>query len=132
TQTDLRGELHSFLSSEESFLVLKQYEASNRILPLVGDFSGRKTIRAVARYLKRHNATVATFYTSNVEAYLFRGDGWRRFLENLSTLPIDEHSMLVRTQFTATRFSGQPEYQTSTGLDSIQGLLRAFNNGHIR
>jgi hypothetical protein len=52
--------------------------------------------------------------------------------ENLSTLPIDEHSMLVRTQFTATRFSARPEYQTSTGLDSMQGLLRAYKNGRIQ
>ena len=133
TETDRHGQPHSFLSSEEQFLTLKQYETDNRIVPLVGDFAGRKTIRAIGRYLKRHNATVGLFYTSNVESYLFRGAAWRTFFDNVSTLPIDEHSMFVRTHFTAAGFSrGQPDYETSTVLDPIQGLLGAVQRGQIR
>jgi hypothetical protein len=133
TQTDRQGRPHSFLSSEASFLVLKEYEARNLIVPLVGDFAGDKTIRAVGRYLRLHGATVATFYTSNVEAYLFRADAWRRFLGNVSALPIDERSMLVRTRFTTIGYIGsEPEYETSTGLEPIQGMLRAFDDRRIR
>jgi len=81
----------------------------NLIVPAVGDFAGPKAIRAVGEYLKECGATVTTFYTSNVETYLFistttRGvsptpnGGWKKYFENLSTLPLDGSSLLVRFQ----------------------------------
>jgi hypothetical protein len=42
---------------------------------------------------------VAVFYASNVEMYLFRGDGWKTFYQNLSLLPTDGRSVLVRSVF---------------------------------
>jgi hypothetical protein len=39
------------------------------------------------------------FYASNVEMYLFRGDGWKAFYRNLSSLPLDGRSALVRSVF---------------------------------
>ena len=42
TQRDRQGRHHSYLASEESFRVLKEYETRNRIVPLVGDFSGER------------------------------------------------------------------------------------------
>src|SRR5262245_4332062 len=133
TATDREGREHGFLSSEERYGVLRQYESVTRIVALVGDFAGRKTLRAVGRYLKKHRATVGAFYTSNVESYLFRGLAWRTFYENVSALPIDEHSLFVRTHFMGVGFSrGQPDYETSTVLDPIQSVQSAFDNGRIR
>jgi hypothetical protein len=130
-QTDLQGRPHSYLTSEENFQVLKQYESDNRIVPLVGDFAGNQAIRAVGRYLREHGATVAAFYTSNVEGYLF-GDRRRQFVLNVSTLPIDEHSTFIRTNFGVTRYTGnRPQYETSTVLDPIGAWLRAWS-GDIR
>ena len=132
-QRDRQGRPHSYLASEESFRVLKEYETRNRIVPLVGDFSGEKTLRAVGLYLKKHGITVAAFYTSNVEGYLFSSDRWLQFVTNVSTLPIDERSTFIRTHFTATRFTrGRPEYETSTVLDPIGPLVSAFTRGELR
>ena len=39
------------------------------------------------------------FYTSNVEQYLFRGDAWQRFYENVGALPIDTRSTFIRAFF---------------------------------
>jgi hypothetical protein len=142
TQTDLQGHLHSYLASEDNFRVIKDYETTNRIIPLVGDFTGDKTIRAVGGYVRDHHATVAAFYTSNVEGYLFQGSLWRKFYSNVSTLPIDEQSIFVRTDFmvrgdagsfTVNGFiGGRPQYETSTALDPIGALLRDFRRGDIR
>jgi hypothetical protein len=142
TQTDLQGHPHSFLASEDNFRVIKEYETANRIVPLVGDFAGNRTIRAVGRYLRDHDTTVAAFYTSNVEGYLFQGDLWRKFFMNVSTLPIDEQSIFVRTDFTVRGVAGgftvngfigaRPQYETSPALDPIWSLLRAFRRGDIR
>src|SRR5262249_18966373 len=90
-QTDLRGENHSYLASEENFRLLQAYQRNNLIVPLVGDFGGDRALRSVGRYLREHDATVTAFYTSNVEQYLFQGDGWKKFFFNVATLPVDEH-----------------------------------------
>ena len=125
SQTDLVGVNHSYLASEENFQSLKEYEQNNLIVPLVGDFGGTKAIRAVGRYLKEHDATVATFYMSNVEEYLFKSGSWGRFARNVSTLPIAGRSMFIRTYFTHT------DSGLRTLLDSMQGLMNAFMSGEI-
>jgi hypothetical protein len=125
SQTDLAGTNHSYLASEENFRTLKEYETNNLIIPLVGDFAGTKAIRSVGRYLKEHDATVATFYMSNVEEYLFKSGSWGKFARNLSTLPIGSRSMFIRTYFTHT------DAGMRTLLDSMQGLLNAFMSGQI-
>jgi hypothetical protein len=124
-QTDLAGINHSYLASEANFRTLKEYQTNNLIVPLVGDFGGTKAIRAVGRYLKEHDATVATFYMSNVEEYLFKSGSWGKFARNVSTLPIGGRSMFIRTYFTHT------DAGLRTLLDSMQGLLNAFTSGEI-
>jgi len=131
-ETDPRGQQDSFLASEEHFRILKGYETANRIVPVVGDFGGDRAIRAVGRYLKNHDATVATFYTSNVEGYL-RGDGPTKFIDNVSTLPLDEHSAFIRTIFETVGYAqSRPEYETSTVTDPILGWVNAFKTHERR
>src|SRR5436190_22836536 len=62
TETDETGAFKSYLASEERFAVVKNLESKNLVIPVVGDFGGRKAIRAVGAYLKAHGATVSTFY----------------------------------------------------------------------
>jgi hypothetical protein len=126
SQTDLAGVNHSYLASEENFGILKAYEMNNLIVPIVGDFSGERAIRSVGRYLKEHDATVATFYMSNVEEYLFKNGTWGKFARNVSTLPVGGRSMFIRTYFTHT------EAGLRTLVDSMQGLLNAFMGGDIQ
>ena len=124
TQTDAAGKAHSYLASEKNFQSLKEYEQKNLIVPVVGDFAGETAIRSVGRYLKNHNATVATFYASNVEEYLFKGGSWGKFARNVSLLPIAGRSMFIRTYFTRA--------DLRTLLDSMQGLLNAFMRGEVQ
>jgi hypothetical protein len=64
---------------------------------VIGDFAGPKAIRAVAAYLKAHDATVGAFYLSNVEQYLNQDGKWDTFCRNFSTLPIDRSSTFIRS-----------------------------------
>jgi hypothetical protein len=123
-ETDRAGKEHSYLASEENFRLLKEYQQKNLIVPLVGDFGGDGAIRSVGRYLKEHNATVTTFYASNVEEYLFKGGSWGKFARNVSGLPIGGRSMFIRTYFTRE--------DLRTLLDSMQGLLNAFMSGEVQ
>jgi len=94
--TDLRGDAHGFLSSEERFRFMKQFETDNRLVPLVGNFAGPRSIRAVGEYLREHGATVSAFYVSNVEDYLRQDGLWKIFCANVATLPLGDASTFIR------------------------------------
>src|SRR5947199_9071639 len=135
TARDDDGEPRSYLASEDSFQFLRDIERRNLIVPLVGDFAGTKAIRAAAAYLKEHQATVTTFYTSNVEQYLFeQGDDWQRFYANLATLPLDSSSTLIRSShFTpaAARLRRVPSNYVMLRY-SIVALVKAFKEGRLQ
>ena len=96
TQTDGDGQPFSYLASEEKFAVLKDLESRNLIVPVVGNFSGPKALRAVGAYIKEHGATVSAFYLSNVELYLQRDGSWGAFCANVATFPLDDTSVFIR------------------------------------
>ena len=95
--TDESGTLRGFLASEENFQVLKTLHSKNLFVPVVGNFAGPKALRAVAAWLKKHNAMVSAFYLSNVEQYLYMDGIWMDFCRNASELPIDDSSQFIRS-----------------------------------
>jgi hypothetical protein len=95
TSTDANKVNWSFLGTQEAYQYVREMQRKNLIIPLVGDFTGPKTIRQVGQYLKQHNALVGAFYISNVEYYL-SGQPLRNFQGNVATLPIDDSSMFIR------------------------------------
>ena len=132
--TDDDGQPRSYLASEDNFQFLREMERQNLIVPLVGNFAGTKAIRAAAGYLKEHQAIVTTFYTSNVEQYLFdQGDDWQRFYTNLATLPVDSYSTLIRSSHFApgARLRRVPSNYVMLRC-SIADLVKAFREGRIQ
>ena len=97
TAADEAGIFRSYLASEARFAFLKDLETRNLVVPLVGDFGGRKAIREVSAYLKAHGAAVSAFYLSNVEDYLYQDNKWPAFCRNVATLPLDTSSTFIRT-----------------------------------
>lgn len=95
--TDAAGINRSYLATEENFLVLKRLHSRNLLVPVVGNFGGTKALRAVGKYLKEQNATVAAFYLSNVEQYLSQDGLWPAFCHNVAALPIDAQSTFIRS-----------------------------------
>jgi hypothetical protein len=133
-QSDGEGQNHSYISTEENFRTLKDLERRNLIVPLVGDFAGPKTIRAVGTYLKEHDAAVTAFYLSNVEQYLFQqNDDWSRFYENVAELPLDSTATFIRSVFNgyAYNFRTNGYLRSASLLSPIRDLLEAFNSGKI-
>jgi len=136
--TDERGQAQSYLATEQNFQLVREMERKNLVVPLVGDFAGATAIRAVAKYLKDHHATVTAFYTSNVEQYLFQqSDEWRRFYENLSFLPIDSSSTLIRSSHFAYGAGAQrarrfPRTTYVMLLCPLTDLMAAFKQRQIQ
>ena len=129
-ETDRAGQARGYLASEANFRTLKAFEGRNLLVPLVGDFAGPKTLRAVGTYLKAQATVVGAFYTSNVENYLFQNGEWERFVRNVATLPLDGSSTFIRACF--DRCQSAPGSRSTTLLDSMTGLIRDFNDGKIR
>ena len=135
TSPDVDGQPRSYLSSEDNYQFLRDMHRQNLIVPIVGDFAGTKAIRAVAGYLKEHQATVTTFYTSNVEQYLFdQGDDWRRFYTNLAALPLDSSSTLIRSSHFAPATRVRRVYASNYVMlrSSITELVKAFQERRIQ
>jgi len=135
-ETDDRGEQRSYLATEANFRILAQMEKNNAIVPLVGNFAGPKALRSVGTYLKAHGATVAAFYTSNVEMYLFQqADDWQKFYANVASLPLDGTSTFIRSVsnrgFRFQTPNRVPGARSSTRLSSMADLVGAFERGRI-
>ena len=141
TETDSAGTNWSYLGNEARFRAVKSMEERNLIVPLTGNFSGPRALRAVGDWVRARNARVTTFYVSNVEQYLFQqGDEARRFYENVAALPIDSTSTFIRS-FNGGRFLSadtllmlRPQSPNGRSLQltsSIAETLSAFRAGQL-
>jgi hypothetical protein len=95
--SDNSGINRSFLATEAAFRAIKELEAKNLIVPLVGDFGGSKALRAVGQYARDHGATVTAFYLSNVEQYLYQDGKMGAFCANVASMPLDPASTFIRS-----------------------------------
>ena len=133
-QTDWEGENHGYLASEDNFKFLKSLQERNLIVPVVGNFAGPKALRAVGRYIRERGGTVAAFYVSNVEQYLFQDNLFDHFARNVATLPLDDTSTFIRS--VSSRFGYMGPFQWTDGrasaLDRIRPFVRDFEAGKIR
>jgi len=124
-QSDWDGVRRGYLASEENFRVIKSLQERNLIVPVVGNFAGTKALRAVGRYVRERNATIATFYVSNVEQYLYQDGLFDLFARNVSTLPVDDRSTFVRS--VSSRFGYQGPMTWTDGRASALYPIKDFN-----
>jgi hypothetical protein len=96
TAGDDRGSAQSYLATEDKFAFVKEFQSKNLLIPVVGDFAGPHTIRAIGEFLIDIGENVTVFYVSNVEQYLHQRNTWGRFCANVMSLPLDHGSALVR------------------------------------
>ncbi len=129
TESDGVSQNWNFLATEKQFQAIQRLQKSNRIVPLVGDFAGPKTIRAVAKYVEDHQSAVRVFYTSNVEQYLFQdSEHWKHFYKNVATLPTESTSFFIRYFV-----GGRGNRSRGTSLTStIDSTMQAYRGGGLR
>jgi hypothetical protein len=117
-EKDLSGKQANFLAREDDYQFLRDLERRGRVIPLVGDFGGRRALKGIAAFLQGHHLGVSLFYTSNVEFYLFRQGTFRRYVENMRTLPWSDPALVIRSYFGGVM--GQPHPQAVPGYASVQ------------
>ena len=93
--TDETGEARSFLASEATVRALRDFERRNLLVPLVGDFAGPKTIKAIgdyARRQKRRDVRVLRVECRRIPA----AGAASRLLRNVASLPLTVDSTFIR------------------------------------
>lgn len=133
-EKDLDGRYRNYLASEADFLVIKNMQDRNQIIPITGDLSGPKAVRAVGEFLREIGEKVSAFYVSNVEFYLWRQESMQRWVDNLKSLPIDERSVIIRSYFNYAYYTTvHPQtvdnYFSVQILQTIDSLIRDFDAG---
>ena len=131
-EKDLEGRYRNYLAREATFQVLKEMHDQNRIIPITGDLSGQRALRAVGEYLREIGETVTAFYVSNVEFYLWRQDTMGRWVDNLKTLPITDRSVIIRSYFNYAYYTSvHPQtidnYFSVQILQTIESLIRDYD-----
>lgn len=130
TATDLDGHERAYLSTEARFQRVKSLQERNLVVPVVGNFSGPMTLLAIGTWVREQGGTVTTFYTSNVEQYLWQEGTWDRFRRNVAAMPIDSTSTFIRSCFNSCSSPGGS--RAVTLLDSMPGLLQAATAGRVQ
>ena len=97
--TTVKGEFASFLFTEDAFSFVKNLHLRNLVIPVVGNFAGEKALRAIGSYAEAHDTSISVFYVSNVEYFLIDHFYYvfKWYVANVDALPIDEHSLMIRS-----------------------------------
>lgn len=130
-QPDQHGKPGNFLVSKDDYDFVREMQRRNLIIPVVGDFAGKKALASVGDYLRKSGYIVSVFYTSNVEQYLFQNDVFRGFAENVRKLPINDKSLFIRA-VPNTRASHPAQlsgHRITTLLQQMSVFLRDFDDG---
>ena len=134
-ETDSAGVNHAYLSSEEGYRWLRDFQSRNLLVPVIGDFAGPKALRAVGQWVRDHTASIDAMYVSNVEQYLFMSpDAWRRYYANIGTLPITENALFIRSLSGGGFRQMGPQSPNSRSVQlvsSVAELLKAFAEGKV-
>jgi hypothetical protein len=136
-ESDREGRQISYLADESAFQYVRRMQASDRIIPVVGNVAGTKSLRAIAAYAAEHRLVVSAFYLSNVEQYLIgRDGGFDAYARNVEALPRDTRSVIIRSYFGRLGIP-HPLYVPAVGnistsmIERIDSFARAFDAGEL-
>jgi hypothetical protein len=121
-QVDADGKPGNYLANSADYQFVRDLHEKNRIIPVVGDFAGPKTLKSIAGYLRDHSYPLNVFYTSNVEMYLFESDAFSNFVNNVKALPTTPDSLFIRSAQSNYIDQFQNGFRMVTLLQSISSF----------
>ena len=130
--TTKEGEYASFLSTEDAFGFVKRLHLRNLIIPVVGNFAGGKALRAIGTFAEAHDTSVSVFYVSNVEYFLINHFYYvfKWYVANVDALPIDEHSLMIRSYLGVESHPRRVDRHLSTSTaHHISTFLESYRRG---
>ena len=121
------------MATEGAFQFVKELEAKDLVIPVVGNLAGPSAVAAIGAALNARHAQLSAFYVSNVEFYLFGDGSFARFAANLERLPHASNSVLIRSIFGRyTASPSRPGDASVSRLQNVDELLREYAAGRVR
>jgi hypothetical protein len=130
-ETDRTGLQSNYLADEDDFMFLRSMEMEGLIVPVVGDLSGDHALLEVGRVIAQRGEVVSAFYTSNVEFYLMGDGSFDRFARNLTALPRDERSVIIRSVFRTRLPQSVQGYMSTQLLQFLDRFSAEYERGEI-
>ncbi|HEX5754256.1 MAG TPA: hypothetical protein VFZ09_49190 [Archangium sp.] len=106
-----KASLPCFLVDADDYAHIRGLHEGNRVLVVRGDLTAERTVAALGRVTKQAGRKMGVVYLSNAEQYFPYDANYR---SNMRALPLDEHSVVVRT-------SGQ------RGITHVKGSYYHYN-----
>jgi hypothetical protein len=133
-ETDGAGRRCSFLATEADFQFVRSLQQRDLVIPVIGDLGGPAALIRVGSLMRERGVRLSAFYTSNVEFYLSRGDGFERFIANLARLPRSDKSLVIRSIFPGGygRVAAAPGYYSASVVQRVEDLLQGVASGRFR
>ncbi|HEY7235827.1 MAG TPA: hypothetical protein VH539_16850 [Gemmatimonadaceae bacterium] len=139
-EKDRSGHQANYLASEEGFQFVKGLEARDLIIPVVGNAAGEHALSAIGQYIAEHGEKVSVLYISNVEQYLIRDGGFPQFAENVTLLPRDRRSVMIRSFFGYGYGFGTagahplnvPGHYSTQILQTLDAFVATYDSGAVR
>lgn len=130
---DDSGRQANYLATEDGYQFLRDLQARDLVIPVVGDLSGPSAVAKVGKAIAARGEKLTAFYVSNVEFYLFREGTFERFVSNLRQIPHAGNAVLIRSFFGRVPLTPARQGDNSVSqAASIDELLRAAAGGRIR
>lgn len=132
--TDNHGAPSSYLATRTAYQFVRQLQLEDHIIPIVGNFAGNHSIKTLGDYLSSEGKSVSAFYTSNVEFYLFQNRLFSKYLNNLSRLPYNKNSVIIRSVFNQRRgFPANNAHSYSAPVvQDFTDFVTGFESGKYR
>jgi hypothetical protein len=132
-EVDLNGRQGNFLATVDDYNFVRDLHRKNLVIPIVGDFGGKKALASVAEFLRKNNLTVTAYYTSNVEQYLFGSDSFAGFVANVKKLPITEKTLFIRAIAGRMQHPARvPGHRLATVLQQMSAFIKDFDEGRYQ
>jgi hypothetical protein len=119
------GRERSFLATAEAYESVRRLHLENRVIPVVGDFTGYKTFTKISEFLRQRGLSAGVVYASNVEQMVWEQRRWRHWVRNLNALPLAPEALVVRTYIDQGRAHPQQMtgHRTTTLVRPVLELL---------
>jgi hypothetical protein len=132
-ERDLEGNKANYLASEDSWRFLKDLQARDRVIPVVGNLAGSKAFPAISREIAARNERVSALYVSNVEMYIWRDGSFGTFAEHAARLPRNERSVIIRSFFGGgfgqSHPLNRPEHVSTQLVQTLDDFARRRETG---
>jgi frataxin-like iron-binding protein CyaY len=97
----------TFLTNQAQYQYIVDMFKTNRVFPVRGDLTAKKTVKQVGEAARKCGLTIRTLYLSNAEQYFKFTTDYR---QNMLSLPFDDKTRVIRTAGTKQPWTADGVY----------------------